>query len=48
MVFAAVAGPHGVSGREYRLVGNRSEIRHQAVAACLELLAQECGMAASP
>jgi nicotinamide-nucleotide amidase len=47
-VFAAVAGPEGVVVEQLRLAGNRSEIRAAAVAACLDLLARECQLAASP
>jgi nicotinamide-nucleotide amidase len=40
-VFAAVAGPHRDTVREYRLAGDRREIRAAAVQACLDLLASE-------
>ncbi|MFN2561197.1 MAG: CinA family protein [Jatrophihabitans sp.] len=43
-VYGAVSGPDGTVVQEFRLAGNRSEIRAAAVAACLELLARECGM----
>jgi nicotinamide-nucleotide amidase len=47
-VFAAVAGPEGVVGREFRLAGSRTEIRAAAVAACLALLAGECALSPLP
>jgi nicotinamide-nucleotide amidase len=46
-VFAAVAGPRGITGRGYRFVGSRAAIRQLAVTGCLDLLGEECGMAAS-
>jgi nicotinamide-nucleotide amidase len=47
-VYGAVSGPDGTVVQEFRLAGNRSEIRAAAVTACLELLARECGMPPSP
>lgn len=47
-VYGAVAGPDGTVVQEFRLAGDRSEIRAAAVSACLDLLARECGMPASP
>jgi nicotinamide-nucleotide amidase len=46
-VYGAVAGPDGTVVQEFRLAGDRSEIRAAAVTACLDLLARECGMAPS-
>jgi nicotinamide-nucleotide amidase len=47
-VFGAVVGPDGTVVQEFRLAGDRSEIRAAAVSACLDLLARECGMLPSP
>jgi nicotinamide-nucleotide amidase len=38
LVYAAVAGPDGVTVRELRLAGDRAGIQRGAVLACLELL----------
>ena len=40
LVYVAYAGPDGVRAREHRFVGDRGEIRRQAVAAALALLAE--------
>ena len=40
LVYVAYAGPDGVRAREHRFAGDRGEIRRQAVAAALALLAE--------
>jgi len=44
-VFIGVAGPSGISSREFHFAGDRAAVRSQACAAALNLLAAEVGAA---
>lgn len=44
LVYAAVAGPDGVTTREFRLDGDRAGIQRAAVTACLEMLRSALGL----